>query len=605
MAKALLSLAERLPDREMLDLRAALKTQLPAVFCALTPAFCALVARPFAETGICDDWSYIKTTQILAATGHIAYNGWATAMLGWQLFLGAFFVKLFGFSFTAVRLSTLIVAMTTGYLLQRTFVRAGVSEGNATLATLAFILSPLFVPLAFTFMSDVFGVFTIVLCLYMCLRAIQASTQRSMIAWIGLAAILNGIGGTTRQIAWLGVLVMVPCTLWLLRRKPGVLLIGGILNAAGIAIVFLSMHWFSQQPWSISESPIPPVIDLNAVETASRWLLRLGASLLLLLLPLLVAFVAPLLHANRRMAAVFAAVTLPCALFGALEHRRHALGNWLAPFCGDWVTDYGTLGHNFSILGTHPMVLPQSLCLLLTAATVICLASFLAVLFGSAPRSSPTAHKANDHSWRELGILLVPFSLAYMALLASRASVGLIFDRYGLPIMVLSLLVLTRYYQEKVRPRLPVSTFAMIVVFGAFAIADTHDLFSMYRGFLAATQEIRASGVPDTAIRGTWETNAWTQLEKVGYIDDPRARVPPGASVAHPAVVPAVLPPGCLSPFFWDNLSVIHPVYALSFNPSLCEGLAGFSPVTYRTWLPPHVTPIYIVKYPAIFSDRH
>jgi len=108
---------------------------------------------------------------------------------------GAFFVKLFGFSFTAVRLSTLIVAMATGYLLQRTLVRAGVREGNATLATLAFILSPLFVPLAFTFMTDVFGVFTIVLCLYMCLRAIQASTHRSTIAWIGFAAILNGIGG--------------------------------------------------------------------------------------------------------------------------------------------------------------------------------------------------------------------------------------------------------------------------------------------------------------------------------------------------------------------------------------------------------------------------
>ena len=115
-------------------------------------------------------------------------------MLGWQLFLGAFFVKLFDFSFTAVRCSTLIVAMATGYLLQRTFVRAGIRDGNATLATLAFILSPLFVPIAFSFMSDVFRIFTIVLCLYMCLRAIQASTPRAMIAGISSAAILNGIG---------------------------------------------------------------------------------------------------------------------------------------------------------------------------------------------------------------------------------------------------------------------------------------------------------------------------------------------------------------------------------------------------------------------------
>jgi hypothetical protein len=376
----------------MLNLRTPLKTQLPAVLCALAPAFCALVARPFAETGICDDWSYIKTTQILAATGHIAYNGWATAMLGWQLFLGAFFVKLFGFSFTAVRLSTLIVAMATGYLLQRTFVRAGVREGNATLATLAFILSPLFVPLAFTFMTDVFGVFTIVLCLYMCLRAIQASTHRSTIAWIGFAAILNGIGGTTRQIAWLGVLVMVPCTLWLLRRKPRVLLIGGILNAAGIAIVFLSMHWFSQQPWSISESPIPPVIDLNSVETASRRLLRLGASLT---------------PSSASPARGICGPTPPCqSPHGRRLRRSDPSLRIVRNSSSTAATRSATISPpsagigfpnmvwaNPYIMGTRPLILSQSLCLVLTVATVICLASFLAVLFGGAPRLSPTAQQ--------------------------------------------------------------------------------------------------------------------------------------------------------------------------------------------------------------------
>jgi len=600
----LLSLAERLPESEMLNLRTALKTQLPAVLCALTPAFCALTARPFAETAINDDWSYIKTTQILAQTGHVVYNGWAAAMLGWQLFLGAFFVKLFGFSFTTVRFSTLIVAMATGYLLHRTFVRAGVRDGNATLATLAFILSPLFVPLVFSYMSDVFGVFTIVLCLYMCLRAIQASTQRSMIAWIGLAAILNGIGGTTRQIAWLGVLVMVPCTLWLLRRKPGVLLIGGILNAAGISIVFLSMHWFSQQPWSITESPIPPVIDLHSVNIAGHNFLHFGASLLLLLLPLLVAFVAPSLHVNRRMAAVFATAILPFILFGFFQHRRHALGNWLAPFCGNLISKYGLVDVQ-PIMGTRPLILPQNLCLALTVATIICLASFLAVICGGATRLSPAPSKATAISWRDLGILLVPFTLAYMALLTSRASINAIVDRYELPLMVLCLLVLTRYYQEKVRPNLPVSTLAMIVVFGGFGVAATHDLFAMYRGFLAATVEIRASGVPDTAIRGNWENSAWIQLGKEGHVDYAKARVPPGAYVAPPVAVPAVLPPGCERPWAYLNFFAIQPVYGLSFNPSLCEGVAGFPPVTYRTWLPPHVTPIYIVKYPPIFSERH
>jgi hypothetical protein len=61
--------------------------------------FCVLVARPFVSMGVIDDWSYIWTARVLANTGHLTYNGWATAMLGWQVYLGALFIKLFGFSY--------------------------------------------------------------------------------------------------------------------------------------------------------------------------------------------------------------------------------------------------------------------------------------------------------------------------------------------------------------------------------------------------------------------------------------------------------------------------------------------------------------------------
>ena len=61
--------------------------------------------------GISDDGPYILMAQTLASTGRIVYNGWAAAMIGWQLYIGAAFIKLFGFSFTAVRMSTLLVSL--------------------------------------------------------------------------------------------------------------------------------------------------------------------------------------------------------------------------------------------------------------------------------------------------------------------------------------------------------------------------------------------------------------------------------------------------------------------------------------------------------------
>jgi hypothetical protein len=89
-----------------------------------------LIARAHANMGVCDDGPYIAMAQTLSSTGRLVYNGWPAAMLGWQIYLGAAFIKMFGFSFTVVRMSTLIVAMILAFLLQRTLFHAGISERN-------------------------------------------------------------------------------------------------------------------------------------------------------------------------------------------------------------------------------------------------------------------------------------------------------------------------------------------------------------------------------------------------------------------------------------------------------------------------------------------
>jgi 4-amino-4-deoxy-L-arabinose transferase-like glycosyltransferase len=86
-------------------------------------------------------------------------------MLLWQLYLAAALIKLFGFSYTTVRMSTVLVAVLLAFFLQRCMVRASISERNATLGTLALVLSPLYLLLSATFMSDIHGLFAIVMCL--------------------------------------------------------------------------------------------------------------------------------------------------------------------------------------------------------------------------------------------------------------------------------------------------------------------------------------------------------------------------------------------------------------------------------------------------------
>jgi len=83
------------------------------ILCVLVTLGAILAAWPFAESGYMDDFSYIHMAKTLAETGRFAYNGWPTAMLGIQVWLGATWIWLFGFSFTITRLSVWPLALGT------------------------------------------------------------------------------------------------------------------------------------------------------------------------------------------------------------------------------------------------------------------------------------------------------------------------------------------------------------------------------------------------------------------------------------------------------------------------------------------------------------
>jgi hypothetical protein len=598
-------------------MRATVKSHLPAIACAATMLVCYFLIRPYAEIGICDDWSYVKTAQVLAQTGHIVYNGWAAAMLGWQAYFGALFIKLFGFSFTAIRFSTVIEAMATAFLLERICVRAGLSPRNATLATLTFVLSPLCLPWDFTFMTDVSGVLCVVVCLYMCLRAVQAESERSAMAWISFAALLNAVDGTARQITWLGVLVMVPSTLWLLRRRRRVLIAGGLSCIAGAAIVVAAMHWFARQPYTVPSSMIPASFDRQSLRLLVGQCLSAVGQLALLALPVLLMFTACLRSWNRRKATVFTAAFLCFALPGMVLIHSHNKLAWLAPFLDDYMT-YSTLQRLNAIAawGSHLAIACNAFCLFLTAAVMLGILSLVTCFFAD-PLAHPSPQREPDSiSWQQLGIMLGPFSFAYLGPLAVRAMQGLLYDRYLMPLFAVLLLVLVLYYQQRVNANLPWACILIIAIFGGFSVAATHDEFALFRGYAAAFNEIRSTGAPATDIVGPWELQGWTEIEQTGYVNFPKIQVPKGAYVPQPArsypasctTLPAGFSQGLSSDFqaawsvnFLDMAPALKPVYAVSVDPEMCGGQAAFPPAIYRTWVAPHVNSIYVVRLPPSF----
>ena len=271
-----------------------------ALSCALVLALCLLVIWPIAEMGINDDWSYILTTQAFVHTHHFIYNGWSTAILGWQVLWGAVFAWLLRPDFVGIRLSTIPIAMATAVLFHGILRNFGLNRAHALFGTLTLVLSPLFLSLSATFMSDIPGLFVILLCLYLCQRALAAPQDSHAALWLAAAGLTNIGLGTVRQVTWLGILVIVPCCGWLMRRRRYIVPLTVILWVAGVISAKLLVAWFFRHPYSIPLALFPKSIDAMTMVHLFRSSGQLVTTSLLFILPVLVAGVAARWPPSRR-----------------------------------------------------------------------------------------------------------------------------------------------------------------------------------------------------------------------------------------------------------------------------------------------------------------
>jgi hypothetical protein len=560
--------------------------------CMLALLFCVMGTHPFVSMGSIDDWSYIWSARVLANTGHLTYNGWGAMPLGWLAYLGALFIKLFGFSFTTVRWSSMVVSLLCAALIQRVFVRSGASEGTASVATLTLVLSPLFLPSEWMFSSDIPGLFVLVLCIYCCIRAFQSASDNAALGWLTVAALSNLIGGTVRQVAWLGVLLIVPSAAWFMRRRRHMLPVAAAFWSAGALGAALFLHWFKAQPYVVVDK-IFYTYHLNSAFGAANAAILPWTSLL----PVMSAFLVKS-PVGKRFARNIAAVT--GAIIGAL------LFWWAMKSPHDYfiTAPFGVDGNNVSIngmglgeiLGTPANVIPVSIRFLLVVAIFAASSSFLVCLIGSrstllaADSHPPSAHRPYPYlSNAYLITFLTPFVIVFTCLILTRSQV---WDRYFLPLQFVFTLGLIRVYRQTISEKLPWQCFAVGLLFTVYGMAAMHDFFAFQRARVEATNNISATGIPRTAIDGGHEYDGWTQLELTGFVNEPRILVPSGA---YQEWLPPDQPFSCIG-WFRRLTPSVHPQFYLSHNPDNCYAPSRFAPVIYQAWLPPRRRKLYILE---------
>ncbi len=504
------------------------------ILCAILMVVAVLLAWPFANIGFIDDWSTVKTAQIFAQTGHFAYNGWEAAILGWQIWWGALFIKLFGFSFIVVRASTLPLSFLTVILFHQILVRCGISRRNAIFGSVALALSPLFLVMTASYMTDIPALLCILLCFYLCVRAVQARSDNAAIAWLALAAATNVPGGTVRQVAWLGVLVMVPSTAWLLRRRRGAMVAGLLLWSVSVAFIFLCMHWFKQQPYAVPEHFFSHAVNARTFVHLGSQTVKSFFCLVLITLPILVAWLPLVRKFSSRSRLIILLVLAALGVLWIAMPKDNGGDSFMMPWVTHVFADLGTTTQG-NVLGPKPVNLHPWARVVISLAVAACALAFFTQLWSAVrqPRGRKLEAEAARYdagtsqppSWSELFWIAGTFYLTYIALLMFRAgTLGIsIFDRYQLPLLAFNIIFLLRYYQQFVAARLPRVTTWVLIIFSVYGVAGLHDWYAYQRAVIQAADEVRASGVPRTAIRGGFEYDGWsTELSAVGHMDDPR-----------------------------------------------------------------------------------
>lgn len=491
-----------------------------ALGCAVVLALMVLLSHPVAEIGIVDDWSYAYSAKVLAETGKVVYNGWATAMLTWMLYLGAFFIRLFGFSFLAVRCSMLLVSMATVIVTHRLLRRSGLSETHSTVGTLAIMVSPPFFSLCFLYMSDIPGMLALVICFYAVVRALTSETKQAATGWLLFAAVSNLLVGSVRQIALLGVLVLVPCAALELRRRVNLAVLAPVWVACVACIAGL-LHWFGTQPYSVTE----PLLAGHHILRRYDLLWRVPAAYIGYLAPLFVLFVTSLRWRDRRLklgGAAFAAA-LAVVFYGLLHVKTSS--PLLIPYLDDTIRPAGF--HDLqTTLGTSPELVGMGLRAAIGCLTLILLCGF--GLYVAKPNlRSGGGGAANGHiQMGRLARVFVPFLLVYAGLFVTRA---VPFDRYLLPLAPLLVVAVLYVFERGTGKEASLLwTGVLALALASLDVMLLHDEFALYRAHANAAAALVASGVPRTHIFGGFEYDGWTEIEATGYVKDPKLKLNAG-----------------------------------------------------------------------------
>jgi hypothetical protein len=240
-----------------------------------------LYISPKGEFALNDDWVHTDAIKHWVDTGEFRLMPYAGPSFYVQILYGTTITKIFGFSFTTLRISTLVLTLfllSTFYFL---LFKLSHKPSLAFLGTLILWFNPIFYNLSFTFMTDVPALCFLVISIYFYYLGFE-SNKAKYLFW---GTIFGLISAFTRQT---GILIVAAALIYLLRhlrtyKLKNLIICFGIPLAIGGAIYV----------WLLIYNLLPQSTFTHSIQGFSRllghikwWLWYIPMYLALFTLPL-------------------------------------------------------------------------------------------------------------------------------------------------------------------------------------------------------------------------------------------------------------------------------------------------------------------------------
>ncbi len=533
------------------------------------------LVNPLGEFPLNDDWSFGITVKYLLENGDFHPADWVSMPLLTNVIWGALFCLPTGFSFTALRMSTLVMSLlglVMFYLLLRDMKQ---SRGIALIMVLTLAFNPIYCALSNTFMTDVPYTTMAILAAFFFARNLRTSSNVEFT----VATILAVVATLSRQLA-LSIPLAFAVTLVVTQKISRQNILRAVIPViSSVTALLILEHWLSvtgRMPsiyhartsvlFSVLADPGRLISTL--ADNTFTCLIYLGVFLLPILLWESINIIRE--HGRKAVSMLIGSIAAVTA-FGALcclaIHHGQIM---IMPFSRNILTRFGigplTLRDTYIMGLDHVPVLPTVFWIAVTMAGLAGAGIIIALL---AFRARPLIknYRAGIGENEVSGVFFLLVAIIYLLPLL----VGGFFDRYFIPAMPFLMAGLAGI-AGKSAGDIMTSRFAkfavitMLALFALFSICATRDYLGWNRIRWEALYELMdKKQVSPTDIDGGFEFNGL-------YTFDPLYRENSGKS------------------WWW----VRNDEYQITFGP--LPGCKVVMEYSYYCWLIPHTQKILVLQ---------